>query len=49
MGPWSTISKLGAQDALINTLISQVGLPIHPLNHVVEALVAMTLNPLMSK
>jgi hypothetical protein len=48
MGAWITILKLNTQNTLINTPISQVGLSIHPTNHVIEVLVAMTLDPQVS-
>jgi hypothetical protein len=48
MGAWITILKLNTQNTLTNTLVSQVGPSIHPTNHVVEVVVAMTLDPRVS-
>jgi hypothetical protein len=43
------ILDLGNQDIIIiNTTFSQVGPFVHPMNLVIEALVAMTLDPLMN-
>jgi hypothetical protein len=44
-GPRITILDPITQDALINILASQFGLFVHLTNHVVEAMVAMTLDP----
>ncbi len=45
MGPRITILDPFTQDALINISASQFGPFIHLTNHVVEAMVAMTLDP----
>jgi hypothetical protein len=45
----NTILELGAQETLIiNTPFSQVGPYVHPMNLIVEALVGMTLDPLVN-
>jgi hypothetical protein len=48
MGAWITILKLNTKDTLINTLVSQVGPYVRPLNHVVKVMVTMTLDPQMN-
>ncbi len=45
MGPRITILNLVTQDALINISTSQFGLFVRLMNHVVEAMMAMTLDP----
>ncbi len=45
MGPRITILDPITQDALINISASQFGPFFHLMNHVVEAMVAMTLDP----
>jgi hypothetical protein len=45
MGPRITILDPVTQDALINTSTSQFGPFLHLTNHVVEAMVAMILDP----
>lgn len=45
MGAWITLLKLNTQDTLINTLVSQVGPYVHPMNHVVEVAIVVTLDP----
>jgi hypothetical protein len=45
----NTILELGGQDTLIiNTPFSHVGPYVHPMNLIVEALVGMTLDPLVN-
>jgi len=48
MGAWITLLKLNTQDTLINTLVSQVGPYVHPMNHVVEVAIVVTLDPWVS-
>lgn len=39
---------MNTQDTLINTLVSQVGPYVHPMNHVVEVTIVVTLDPWVS-